>query len=271
MAKIVIVEDDPMISEIYQKKFTDAGFEVSAVTTGEQVLTLVKKEKVNAILLDLIMPKMDGFEVIKRLRSGAYDPDIKIIVTSNLSSREDQEKARNLGANGFIAKADYTPGNLVAEVNRLLKQYNEQKKNEVRLNGAEAEAKEGNVNGEKKKRILMIEDEEIIIDMFGEKLKQDGYDVTFARNGAWGVKEALKEKFDLFVMDMMMPAMTGEEMVTRLKMEEETKNIPIIMLSASVEDSYMKKMEQLGVNAFFGKTQITPSELSNKVEELLNK
>jgi len=77
MAKVVIVEDDPMISEIYQKKFADSGFDVSAVTSGEQVLTLAKQEKVDAILLDLIMPKMDGFEVIRRIRQGAFDPGDK--------------------------------------------------------------------------------------------------------------------------------------------------------------------------------------------------
>jgi DNA-binding response OmpR family regulator len=267
MAKVVIVEDDPMISEIYQKKFTDAGFDVSAVTTGEQVLSLAKTEKVDVILLDLIMPKMDGFEVIRRMRDGAYDPGIKIIVTSNLSSREDQDRALKLGANGFVAKSDYSPSELVVQVKRLINQYSEQNKNEEKLNGSAKVS----IPKENKKKILMIEDEEIIIDMFGEKLKQDGFEVTFARNGAWGVKEALKEKFDLYIIDMMMPAMTGEEMVGRLKMEEETKNVPIIMLSASVEDQYVRKMEALGISAFFGKTQITPSELSKKVEELLNK
>jgi len=266
MAKVVIVEDDPMISEIYQKKFADSGFDVSAVTSGEQVLTLAKQEKVDAILLDLIMPKMDGFEVIRRIRQGAFDPEIKIIVTSNLSAREDQDKALKLGANGFITKSEHSPSELVSEVKRLINQFSEQKKNEVKLNG-EANEK---IPAGKKKKILMIEDEDIIIEMFGGKLMQDGYDVVFARNGAWGVKEALKEKFDLYIMDMIMPAMTGEEMVTRLKMEVETKNVPIIMLSASVEDQYVKKMEGLGINAFFGKTQVTPSELSNKVEELLN-
>ena len=268
MSKVVIVEDDPMISEIYQKKFTDAGFDVSAVTSGEQVLNLAIMEKVDVILLDLIMPKMDGFEVIKRMRDGTYDPSIKIIVTSNLSSHEDQERALKLGANGFVAKSDYSPSELVAQVKRLINQYSEQKKNEEKLNGSAKENEACDCIG---KKILMIEDEEIIIDMFGEKLKQDGYDVVFARNGAWGVKEALKEKFDLYIIDMMMPAMTGEEMVGRIKMEEETKNVPIIMLSASVEDQYVKKMEALGISAFFGKTQITPSELSKKVGELLNK
>jgi DNA-binding response OmpR family regulator len=264
MTKIIIVEDDPMISEIYQKKFVDAGFEVLAATNGEQVLALAKNNKIDLILLDLIIPKMDGFEVIKNIREGKeYDKNIKIIVSSNLSQREDQEKAVNLGANGFITKATYTPSELVSEVQRILRQFGEQKKNEARLSG-QNEA----VSKNKKKRILLVEDEEIFLEMFGEKLKQDGFEVVLAKNGAWGIKEALRSEFDLFIVDMVMPAMTGKEIVEKIKMEDKLKNIPIIMLSASVEDRVGREAEKAGVNYFFTKTKITPSELSQKAQEL---
>jgi len=263
MSSIIIVEDDPMISEIYQKKFTDSGFQVFLATSGEETLNIAKKEKIDLILLDLIMPRMNGFEIIENLRGGSYDPNIKIIVFSNLSSGEEREKALRLGADGFITKAEYTPSDLVKEVERLMHQYGEQKKNNLReINGGKDSPATG-------KKILMIEDEEVFIEMFGEKLKQDGYAVSFARNGAWGIKEALEEKFDLFVIDMVMPAMNGEEMVTKLKMEEGTKNIPIIMLSASVEDETARRVEDLGTQAFFIKTKITPGDLSGKIEELL--
>jgi len=264
MSKLILIEDDPMISEIYQKKFVDAGFEVFAAESGEQALNIAKKETVDVVVTDLIMPKMDGFEVIKNLRSGDFDPNIKIIVSSNLSQKEDRDKALHLGANGFLAKSDFSPSELVAEVKRLLGQYSEQQKNLDKQEGATNEiSKKGS------KRILMIEDEEIIIEMFGDKLKQEGFEVSIARNGAWGVKEAMKEDFDLFIIDMVMPAMTGEEMIAKLKMEDQTKNIPIIAFSASVEDEVMRRVEEMGVQAFYAKTQITPSELVNKVEELL--
>ncbi len=267
MLRVLIVEDDPMISEIYKKKFSREGHEVLTAVSGEQVLNLAKREKIDIILLDLIMPKMDGFEVIKNLRSGSYDPKIKIIVFSNMSQSEDREKALELGADGFILKSQYNPSELVAEVVRLSNQYVEQEKNEKRENG-EGEKKE---NPNQKKRILMIEDEDIFIEMFGKKLEQEGLDVTFAKNGAWGIKEALRDEFDLFLIDMVMPAMTGEEMVSRIKLKEKTKKKPIIMLSASVEKEAEKKVRDLGVNDFFVKTQITPTELAKKVLTLLSK
>ena len=270
MTKIIIVEDDPMISEIYQRKFVDSGFEVLAAASGDQVLTLAKNNPVDVILLDLIMPKMDGFEVIEHLRKGDdYDKNIKIIISSNLSQREDQEKATRLGADGFVAKSEYTPGELVAEVNRLLTMYKRQEKNSLKLD------EHGNLKVKPKKedckKILLIEDEEIFIEMFGNKLMQDGFDVVSARNGAWGIKEAQNSNFDLFIIDMIMPAMGGKEIVEKIKMDDKLKNIPIIVMSASVEDSVAKEAIKMGIDCFFVKTKITPSDLSEKAIELTEK
>lgn len=270
MPKIIIVEDDPMISEIYQKKFVDAGFEVLVSDSGEQTLTLVKNNKVDIILLDLLIPKMNGFEVIKTLRAGNFDPNIKIVVFSNLGQPEDRQKALQLGADGFLVKADYTPNDLVKEIMRLMNQYGEEKKNEMnghkQKNGSSAGSPGIGV-----KKILMMEDEEVFREMFGGKLKQDGFDVTLAENGAVGVKEALEGTYDLFIIDMVMPAMTGDEIIARLKLEEKTKDVPIIVLSASLDEAAQKETEALGIAGFFVKTQIIPSELSRKVEETLNK
>lgn len=266
MKRILIVEDDPMISEIYQKKFAEKNYEVIVAESGEQAVKLLKKEPADVMILDLIMPKMDGFEVLQNVRKILNNQDIKIIVFSNLSQKENQDKAFKLGANGFIVKADYTPSELVREVSRVLNQYQEIKRNEmIKLN------RENGKTSEKSgmKKILLIEDEQIFLEMFGDKLRQDGFFVETASNGVWGLKKALKEKFDLFILDMVMPAMTGEEIIRSLKMDEKTKNVPIIVLSASVENEVEKKIKEMGVNEFFVKTQIIPSELSKKAGELI--
>ncbi len=122
---------------------------------------------------------------------------------------------------------------------------------------------------ENSKKILMIEDGEVFIEMFGDRLKQEGYEMEFARNGAWGLKEATEKDFDLFIMDMLMPAMNGEEMIAKLKMDEKNKNKPIIVLSASVDHATQRRVEAMGISAFYVKTHVTPSELSAEVEKLL--
>lgn len=119
MTKILIAEDDLMISEIYERKFKENGYEVLTAFAGDQVLEIVKKQKVDIILLDLLIPRMDGFEVIRNLRDGRYDAKIKIIVSSNLSQKDEREKVLALGADGFITKSQYTPSEVVEEIKKI--------------------------------------------------------------------------------------------------------------------------------------------------------
>lgn len=121
MPKILIVEDDPMISEIYQKKFEAAGFEVVVATNGSEVLSNVKKDKFDLVLLDLVLPEMSGMDILKELKSGKYDPEMKVVVFSNLSEKEDRDRAIEDGADGFISKTQYSPSELVKEIQKILK------------------------------------------------------------------------------------------------------------------------------------------------------
>jgi CheY-like chemotaxis protein len=259
----MLVEDDPMIAEIYVKKFESAGFEVVNAVTGKEALKYAGEQMFDLVLLDMVIPEISGMEVLKELKqSGNYTPGLKVIVFSNLSETETQKEALENGADGFIGKTEYSPAEIVEEVQRRLNEFAEQKKNQTKNAAADFAI------GEKKK-ILLIEDEEIFLEMFGKKLEDDGYAVTYAKNGAWGVKEAAEEQFDLIITDMVMPAMGGLEIVEKFKQDEATKNTPIIVLSASVSDDIEKTVRELGVSDFLLKTRIVPSDLSRRVGELL--
>lgn len=120
MQKMIIAEDDPMLQEIYQMTFSETGYEVFVAENGKKALETIKKEKIDIVLTDSVMPEMDGFELIKNLRNGEYDKNIKVIMLSNLSQKEIQDKAMQLGANGFIVKANFNPDELVVEVKKII-------------------------------------------------------------------------------------------------------------------------------------------------------
>lgn len=264
MAKIMLVEDDPMIAEIYQKKFESSGFEVVNATTGKEVLKLAKEEKFDLILLDLVLPEISGIDVLKKLKkSEDYGNDLKIIVFSNLDKIEHEKEAKENGADGFISKAEFSPSKLVIEIQRLLKEYDEQRKNRDRLEGKITD------NGNGNKKILFIEDEEIFLEMFGKKLEDEGYDVDYAKNGAWAAKLAGENKYDLVITDMVMPAVDGEEIIRRIQNDKENKDVPIIVISASLTDEEAEVIKKMKVADFFEKTRIVPSDLSARVDELL--
>jgi len=266
MTKIMLVEDDPMIAEIYQKKFESAGFEVVNAVTGKEVLKYALEDKFDLILLDMVLPEMSGMDVLKELRKNPdYSRDLKIIVLSNLNKTENEKEARENGANDYIGKTQYSPSELVAEIQRLLNQYAEQKKNGERLGGDNKA--DVTCSG---KKILFIEDEEIFLEMFGKKLESEGYCLEYAKNGVWGSKLATEKEYDLIITDMIMPAMGGEEIIKRLKLDDKTKNVPIIVLSASLIEEDIQPVREMGVSDFYEKTRLVPSDLARRVSELLN-
>jgi CheY-like chemotaxis protein len=121
MSKILLVEDDPFIAEIYEKKLADAGFEVVNAKTGKEVLKRVAESTYDLVLLDMVLPELSGMEVLQELRSKPeYDQNLKIVVFSNLSSPEEQAAAIKAGATGFISKTSFAPSQVVDEIKRYL-------------------------------------------------------------------------------------------------------------------------------------------------------
>lgn len=105
---VVIVEDDKFISKAYANGLTKAGFTVHVAYDGVQGIKKIDAHNPDIVLLDLIMPKKDGFQVLEILRANAATADLPVIVLSNLGQEEDIERANRLGANSYFVKADHS-------------------------------------------------------------------------------------------------------------------------------------------------------------------
>lgn len=115
MVKIAIVEDDQAISQMYRFKFEADGYEVDTAENGKLGLDLVKSMKPDMVLLDLMMPEMNGDEMLAKLRATAWGKNIKVVILTNKGEQEIPEQVRTLGVSAVILKADMTPRQ-VAEV-----------------------------------------------------------------------------------------------------------------------------------------------------------
>ncbi len=118
--KILVIEDDKFLRELMIKKLANEGFEVSSAADGEEGIRCVKEKQPDLILLDLILPGLDGFGVLTKLQEDPALPKIPVIILSNLSQREEIEKARQLGVKDFLIKAHFVPGEIVSKVNDVL-------------------------------------------------------------------------------------------------------------------------------------------------------
>ena len=117
---ILIAEDDKFLVSVYKVKFGKAGFNVIVAADGEQALQVLAKQRPDLILLDLIMPVKDGFEVLKEVRANPDYKDMPIIVASNLGQEEDIKRAKLMGANDYFVKANVHLPDLVAMITKMV-------------------------------------------------------------------------------------------------------------------------------------------------------
>jgi CheY-like chemotaxis protein len=118
--KIVLAEDEHLIAMAYQEGLGYAGYDVVVASDGIEALTAIKQEQPDLVLLDLIMPKMNGFETLKAIRKDPQLKKLPVVVISNLSQATDEAKARKLGATDFLVKSDYSLTELVAHIEKVL-------------------------------------------------------------------------------------------------------------------------------------------------------
>jgi len=123
MAKILIVEDDPLMRRLYQKIFTFEKYEVESAEDGEEGLDKARKSKPTLILLDIMMPKMNGLQVLEKLKA---DPDLKkipVVMLTNLAGQKDAETALAKGAVKYIVKSEYEPKQVADMIKGVLAGY----------------------------------------------------------------------------------------------------------------------------------------------------
>lgn len=119
--KILIVEDDNFISEMYANKFSESGFEVKVAKDGQEALDKAKEIVPDLILLDIVLPKKDGFEVLNDLKKEDILKNTKIVFLTNLGEEENLNKGLRSKADAYLIKAHSTPSQIVAKIEEILK------------------------------------------------------------------------------------------------------------------------------------------------------
>lgn len=120
MPSILIIEDDPLISRMYQSVFNFEKFDVTVARDGEEGLAALQEHVPTIILLDVMMPKMTGIDVLKAIKANPDTASVPVIVLTNLSGQQDAEMALTLGAVKFIVKSNYKPKEVVDLVNEII-------------------------------------------------------------------------------------------------------------------------------------------------------
>jgi len=122
---------------------------------------------------------------------------------------------------------------------------------------------------QKQIKLLVVEDEQFLRDLLLMKFKSEGVLVTYAGNGEQALESAKKEKFDVILLDLVLPGMSGFEVLEQLKSQEESKDTPVVILSNLGQESDIKRCSDMGADGFLIKAHTSPSAIIYKVKEIV--
>ena len=198
---VLAIDDDPNVLSVITQELEEEGYQVVGASRAIEGIEKAKQLGPHAITLDIMMPGMDGWEAIARLKEDAHTRDIPLIVISIIDNKD---LGYRLGADDYLVKPIDKDALLA-----VLQKYHGK--------GREA---------------LVIDDDPVVIDLARQLLEEDGWTVRGADNGQQGLDEIARNKPDAVLLDLMMPVMDGFETLHRLRQNPQTADLPVIVITA---------------------------------------
>lgn len=227
--------------------------------------------RADVILLDIIMPKLNGYEVLEMLGKEYGDNIPAVIIISNSGQPVEIDKAIRLGAKDYIIKAQFTPDEVAAKVNNLLgNQRGGPQAVSTKTIGSQEEQVDVAVQ-KKGPKILIVEDDQFLRDLLKTKLEKEGFLVQTAIDGPEGLEKVTKEKPDIILLDIILPGIDGFEIMKKIRSDTEMNiaSMPIILLSNLGQEADVEKGRALGADDYLIKSNFTIDEIIEKIQKVL--
>ncbi|KKR00627.1 MAG: Response regulator receiver protein [Candidatus Nomurabacteria bacterium GW2011_GWF2_40_31] len=270
MKKILIIEDDVFLGDVLNQKLANEGFSTLLARDGREGYEKIKSFKPDLILLDIILPNMNGYEILEAKQKDSGIAGIPVIIVSNSGQPVEINRALALGVKDYLVKAQFDPEEVLIKVRAELKEaegHSDGAKSLKSLEGA-INKKMNTINLEGKK-VVWVEDDQFLNDIITRKLSMVKCTFFHASEGEEALKIINKEIPDIIMLDIILSGMDGFEILRRIKAEPKTKHIPVILLSNLGQKSDIEKGEKLGAARFIVKATITPNEIIDQIKEVL--
>ena len=239
---ILVIDDDPNAQELMKKFLLKENYMVLQATSGHDGLDLAAKHLPDLITLDVMMPEMDGWEVLAALQNNETTKNIPVIM---LTLANEPDIGYSLGATDYLTKpVDW------GRLSRILE------KHEIETSS---------------QSILIVEDDEITREMLKKSLETNEYKVSVAKNGKEGLDRVKRAKPALILLDLMMPEMDGFEFAEELRENKEWLDIPVVVITAKDLNSEDHNRLKGNVEAIMQKGSYTKDELLNEVGHRIKK
>jgi signal transduction histidine kinase/CheY-like chemotaxis protein len=241
-ARVLVIEDDPNAFELIASALGSAGFFAIRARHGDEALRLARESKPVAVTLDLVLPGVDGWEVLKRLKADPATSDLPVVIISMVENRD---LGLALGADDYFVKP-VDRDRLVAKVRAITDR------------GPHSS----------RPRLLVIDDDAAVHALLDEDLSILGFAIDNAYSGEEGLRAAVNATPDVIVLDLMMPNMSGFEVADSLKDDPRTANIPIVVLTSKEISTEDRALLQTKVKCFVDKGNSAREQLVRELRRV---
>ena len=266
--KILVAEDDPVLRNILIEKLNAHGYDARPAKDGVEALKELKMEAYSLLLLDIIMPNKDGIEVLEEMSKTGMIKAVPVIIVSNSGQPVEIEKAKSLGAIDFLIKTSFDPADVLKRVNAVLWKAGTP---EIEKPPAKTYStiKPIMPNDNTTKNILLIEDDKFLRELLASKLLSEGYALDTAVDGKEAIEKLSSTNPALVLLDLLLPDINGFEVLEKMRKDEKTKNIPVIVLSNLDQKADLDRASALGVIDFMIKANFSLTEIVARIKKEL--
>lgn len=261
--KILLIEDDIFLSEVLVGRLKAAGYNVTSSTNGKDGFEKIKSLRPDLVLLDIILPEMNGYQILEAKWNDPSIKEIPVVIVSNSGQPVEIKRAIALGVKSYLVKADIDPDEAVAKIREVLENA------PAAAPGAAAGSAPQKAGALAGKTILWVEDDRFLKDIITVRLSSEGCRLLHAADEEGAFTILQKETPDIVLLDILLPGADGFEILKKLKAGEMTKNIPVILLSNLSQDTDIAKGKQLGAAKFLVKSTVTLDEIISEIRFVL--
>jgi DNA-binding response OmpR family regulator len=256
--KVLVIEDDSFLGDVLVRKLSHEGFEAALAEDGVRGMEEMRTFKPDLVLLDLVLPKMNGYEVLEKKQEDSQIADIPVIIISNSGQPVEIDRALSFGVKDYLVKAEFDPDEVLDKVR---KQFG---------NGKDSGSRQAKKSA-KGAKVVIVEDDTLLSDLLVRKLTDAGFNAYHAIDGSEALTVIRKEEPDIILLDILLPGIDGFEILRTLKNDVSLKHIPVLLLSNMGQDKDIKKGEELGAASFLVKAMTTLDEIVEEIERILEK
>ena len=274
MKKILIIEDDPLLGDLLMQKLQTSGYECHLERDGIAGYAKIGEWNPDLIILDIFLPSLNGLDILGQKKADAKISAIPVIVLSNSLRPTSLSVMENLGATDFMVKADVTEGAIVERIKRVFDgisggsggtAVSEGTKSASVLSDGPTPRGHAMLDG---KKVLLVEDDSFLGGIMMTRLRARKADAVYTISGEGALEEFKKQKFDIVLLDLLLPGIGGFEVLKSIRENSENKEVPVIIISNfdQLKDRDMAKSMNAG---YLVKALVNPDEIIDHAVALL--